>query len=162
MFHNPGGDWHPGWGVDLSYFLQMFSAHLWGASLSSPSSCSLGLRKIVSWTTIQTDQPEPPGNHPVGFKQLRLHPLYQMPMAPPKKKSCLFWKDLSFQWLFQCQLGWTMLPIPPLRGNQKQQPTSTCMWLRRWTIASSSMPSLENLKKKTRKKPWVFLLGWAL
>ena len=19
MFHNPGGDWHPGWGVDLSY-----------------------------------------------------------------------------------------------------------------------------------------------
>ena len=19
MVHNPGGDWHPGWGVDLSY-----------------------------------------------------------------------------------------------------------------------------------------------
>ena len=24
MVHNPGGDWHPGWGVDLSYPLRFF------------------------------------------------------------------------------------------------------------------------------------------
>ena len=24
MFHNPGGDWHPGWGVDLMYVEKTF------------------------------------------------------------------------------------------------------------------------------------------
>ena len=24
MVHNPGGDWHPGWGVDLTYITNIW------------------------------------------------------------------------------------------------------------------------------------------
>ena len=29
MFHNPGGDWHPSWGVNLKY-----SRHVWKSRVS--------------------------------------------------------------------------------------------------------------------------------
>ena len=27
MVHNPGGDWNPGWGVDLSYYYHSYSTN---------------------------------------------------------------------------------------------------------------------------------------